>query len=492
MGGQRLIVVAPLAGAAWLAAADGRLTTVAQRDDRRCAIDVATVAVSASGGHVAFASSARLVPADTDDAYDIYVLDRSSGRVTLESGEPGGGVAAADSIHPAINGDGRFVVYQTAVTTRDRPAFAIPLRDRAQDVTTILATGPPSGWGGAPIISADGRFVAFVSASTDLVTGGDANGSGDDVYMVDVASRRIERVSVDGDGRQPATGASFAPALSADGRRIAFTSTAGFGGRHAPMAGALLARRPYRLPQVYVRDRVDGTTRLVSVAPDGTGADGHSWKASIDGAGRHVAFVSTATTLSREDRVRGADVFVADLVTGAIGLISRSARGGGGNGPSANPALSADGRFVAFQLEASDLVCAGTCAAGKEDINLLPDVFLFDRRSGTAARLSGGESGGWLEPSVGPALDGSGTVVAFSSRHPIDAADTRNDYDLFILSRDPAGAVARVASPIRQPGQPGGRAVPRRHPDAQSVGAWGPLLPPPRGLRISRSRNHLR
>ncbi len=470
MAGPRLVVVAPLAGAVCLAAGHGQLTTVPQRDDRRCTIDAPTVAVSGSGSHVAFVSYAQLVPADTSAAPDVYVFDRASGRVTLESGGAAG-VDAFGSLHPGISDDGRFVVYQTAMTTRASPGSAVVLRDREKDVTTVLATGPPSGWDGAPVISADGRIVAFVSAATNLVPGTDANGSAVDVYIVDVATRELERVSVDANGRQPAVGASFAPAISADGRRVAFASSAVLDRQQT--TGLPFLERP-RLPQVYLRDRVDRTTRLVSAAPDGRAADGQAWKPSIDAAGRHVAFVSTSITLTADDRARGADVFVADLATGAVAVVSRSARGGPGNAPSASPALSADGRFVAFQSEASDLLCAATCPAAQEDINLLPDVFLFDRQARTMTRASGTASAGWLEASVGPALDRSGAIVAFSSRHPIGAADTKNDFDLFILSRNAQGAVEQLGAPLRRRDGSNGRPRARALALADAVRAWGP------------------
>jgi len=248
--------------------------------------------------------------------------------------------------------------------------------------------------------------------------------------VLNVATRAVERASVDRAGVQSAAGASFAPAISGDGRYIAFTSTAPLAGSISTVREPILA--PPRFSQIYVCDRAQMTTRLVSGTPAGMPADGPAWRGAIDAAGRYVAFVSTAANLTRDDRGRGADVFVADLATGTITLISRSARGGAGNGPSASPVLSADGRLVAFQSEASDLLCARGCTASAEDINLLWDVFLFDRRVGAMTRVSGGEAGGWLEATVGPAINATGEVIAFSSRHPIDAADTKNDFDLFI------------------------------------------------------------
>lgn len=403
------------------------MTIVPQRDASRAYIDVPTIAVSASGRYVAFVSYAPLVPADVNRGRDVYVLDRVTGAVTLESVAADGRPANGDSGHPGISGDGRYLVYQSTLGAPPGQS-AVLLRDR--HAGTVMTVGAAPAWSYAPVISANGHVVAFVSAGAPVVPGGDANGGTEDVYAMIVATRAIERISVDVAGRQPTQGDSFAPAIDADGRFIAFAST-------SPLDPSVelprtVVRNGPRVSQIFVRDRARGTTRLLTRGSAGRAADGPCSRPAIDGAGRHVAFVSTAANLTRHDEGRNADVLVVDLETGAIELISRSARGGAGNGPSAGPVLSGDGRFVAFQSEASDLVCARRCRGTAEDINLLWDVLLFDRRARVMTRVSGGATDGWLEPSVGPAIDRSAEVVAFSSRHPIDASDVKNDFDLFI------------------------------------------------------------
>ncbi|MSO29624.1 MAG: hypothetical protein EXQ48_01590 [Acidobacteria bacterium] len=140
------------------------------------------------------------------------------------------------------------------------------------------------------------------------------------------------------------------------------------------------------------------------------------------------------------DRNRSSDIFLADMQLGSIELVSRNHSGGSGNGASRGPFVSADGRVIAFQSLASDLICS-PCSRALEDINLLWDVFVLDRQTGTMTRVSTDAAGGWMEPSTGPVLDSSGNLVAYSSRHPIDAADTLNDFDLFVLLR--AGGAER-------------------------------------------------
>jgi Tol biopolymer transport system component len=117
--------------------------------------------------------------------------------------------------------------------------------------------------------------------------------------------------------------------------------------------------------------------------------------------------------------------------------VSRNAKGVAANGPSDHPAMSSDGSVIVFQSDASDLTCGDRCSLADRDINLVADVFRYDSVSGTTRRVSQGRAP-WMESSIGPSVDGSGTVIAFSSRHPLDRADDRHDYDLFVWARPPA------------------------------------------------------
>lgn len=418
------------------------IQTVAQNDASRSYIDSPTAAVSADGRTIAFTSYAQLAPADTNRQRDIYVLDRGTGQVTLESVTLEGRASGVDSSHPGISGDGRFLVYETGLSAATvQTGSNIVLRDRQAATTRVLSVGlggePANGWSRTPSISRDGRVVAFSSSATNLVKEPDANGAGEDIYLVELRSGIIRRVSVDSGGVQPSVGSSVSPTVSADGRYIAFASAAPLQSPpdrpETSLVGAGTGRQR-ALSQVYVHDTDLKTTRRVGIGPGGRAPDGESWGSVISANGGHVAFVSAATNLTADDRNGAADVFIVDLQTGSIELISRSARNGSGNGASGHPALSADGRFVGFQSEASDLVC-GRCRASAEDINLLWDVFLYDRQTTAMMRLSADVAGGWMEASRGPALDAAGEVVAFSSRHPIDATDKKNDFDLFIVRR---------------------------------------------------------
>jgi Tol biopolymer transport system component len=368
--------------------------TVAQADVYRSPVDPASVAVSGDGRFVAFTSSAQLVPGDTNHQADVYVLDRSDGRVTLESLSPDGQVAQGDSEHPSISADGCLVAYSVL--------NKIMLRDRSRGDTKVLTGGRE------PVISADGRFVTFTSMAPDFLK--------EDVYLFDTQTGGVRRISLDNKGLRPPSGWSGMPSISGNGRLVAFVSTS-----------PLVAGADKPTTRVYIRDLQANTTTLV--APGG--------RAAISADGRYVAFVSLAADLVPNDRNNSADIFLADLETGGIEIVSRSRKGGAANGASTNAAVSGDGRFVAFQSEASDMVCAGGCPQSLEDINLLWDVFLFDRQSRAMTRLSTDPLVAWMEASSGPAIDAAGSVVAFSSRHPIDVNDKAHDFDLFI--RHPAG-----------------------------------------------------
>jgi Tol biopolymer transport system component len=423
------------------------LMTLQQADQWRSTLG-ASASVSADGRYVAVMSYARLVPADTDDRADIYVLDRLSGRITLESLSADGRPLIGDSGHPRLSGDGRYLAFQTIFSNDvGSPAETdVVVRDRDQDISTRVCRDASGGlMSGDPSISEDGQLVVFRSTATDLVPGRDENGNRDDVYEFVPATRAVRRVSVNSRGIQSAIGASFAPSVSGDGRWVAFTSTAELDGASGGDDSDTRKGQMPTKPQVYVRDRQLGVTSRVSASVSGP-LDDSSFDPAISRDGRFVAFVSDATNLIRGDRNRSTDVFVRDMQDGSIILVSRAAKGGTANGPSTSPSISADGRFIAFQSEASDLICARRCEPALEDVNLLADIFRFDRLTERSEWISALPSGGWAEESEAPQLDASGEVIVFTSRHPIDERDVRNDFDLFVRAPAASTLTMRDAS----------------------------------------------
>jgi hypothetical protein len=207
---------------------------------------------------------------------------------------------------------------------------------------------------------------------------------------------------------------------------------------------------------VFLRDVELSVTTRVSVRSDGSAPNGLSYDGAISGDGRWVAFVSEATDLVGGDHNQAPDVFLRDTRTGALQIVSRGESGGSANGRSGRPAISADGAVVVFQSDASDLACGRQCVPAVRDINLVPDVFAFDRVSRSIRRVSVGRSA-WMEPSIGPAVDGTGAVVAFLSRHPRDARDDGDDYDLFVRLLAPAPPTPKAGPASPKPKAKAGR-----------------------------------
>lgn len=241
-------------------------------------------------------------------------------------------------------------------------------------------------------------------------------------------------------------GANFSPALSSDGLQRAFTfkESAADIVPFGPARPGIVARRAVGPAPTEVRVYAirRGTIASVSRRSDGGPANGRSYLPAISGDGRYVAFVSEATNLAAADTNGAADVFLHDLQSGSTDLVSRTRRGRTGNGASSYPAVSLGARFIAFQSDAADLVCAGRCSSRERDVNLTWDVFEFDRETNIMNRVSEDRTGPWLEPSGASGVDEMGAVVAFSARRPIDTRDGSSDFDLFVRRCSPSNPAA--------------------------------------------------
>src|SRR6266496_3891546 len=227
-------------------------------------------------------------------------------------------------------------------------------------------------------LSKDGRFVAFRSAATNLVSS-DTNNTWD-LFLHDQQTGQTTRVSVDSFGNQ-GNGGSFRPALSADGAVVAFDSD----------ATNLVKGDTNNAGDIFVYDK-QGQTRRVSVSSGGAAGNSDSYDPSISPNGRFVAFYSVATNLVNGDTntcgpftTPGScsDVFVRDLQMGQTERVSVDSHGNQGNSVSYDPSISADGRFVAFYSLASNLV-----DGVDGDTNNTYDVFVHDRQTGQTTRVS--------------------------------------------------------------------------------------------------------
>jgi Tol biopolymer transport system component len=275
-------------------------------------------------------------------------------------------------------------------------------------------------------ISADGRFVAFQSVSDNLVTG-DTNLT-DDIFVRDRLNGVTERVSVDSSGTQ-GDQASYMPAISADGRYVAFTSD----------ADNFVAGDKNHASDVFVHDRVTGTTECVSVDSSGTLGDLYSGYSSISGDGRYVAFTSYADNLVPGDTNAGTDVFLRDRQTGITEIVSVDPAGAPGDAPSGGAtSITADGRYVAFGSLATTLVAG--------DTNGISDVFVRDRQAGTTDRVSVDSSGAEADDaSIPGSISSDGRFVAFGSvANNLVANDSNGVQDSFVRDRQ-AGTTTRVS-----------------------------------------------
>jgi Tol biopolymer transport system component len=324
-------------------------------------------AISADGRFVAFTSGAtNLVLGDTNHVRDVFVRDRQNGTTERVSVDSNGNEAWIESSAPSISGDGRLVAFYSLASTLVVPdtndAGDIFVHDRVTGLTqrvSISSSGAQAdAESGAPMISADGRWVVFGSAATNLVPG-DTNGAWD-VFVYDLWSSTIERISVDSSGAQ-ANSSSSSQAISADGRFVAFSST----------ASNLVAGDTNGVGDVFVRDRRNGTTERRSVDSNGLQANAASQDCALSADGRLLLFLSYATNLVASDSNGQVDVFLHDCQTGETTRVDLSTLGTQTNGSSLLPALSADGRFAAFSSYATTLVAG--------DTNSAVDVFVRDR-----------------------------------------------------------------------------------------------------------------
>ena len=254
-------------------------------------------------------------------------------------------------------------------------------------------------------VSADGRFVAFLSSASNLVAG-DTNGV-DDAFVRDLTLGTTERVSVSTSGQQALADrygrGCFDVAISGDGRYVTF-STAGTKLIDGEKGGGSRG-------DVYLRDRVAGTTARVSVSASGSAPNGDSWYASITPDGRYLAFYSHASNLVANDRNRTTDFFVRDLWTRTNVRASVDSAGREANSSSlvtTNSAISADGRYVVFLSAASNLVAG--------DGNSVSDAFVRDLSAGSTERVSLSVWGAELASpvlSASASISGNGRFVTY-------------------------------------------------------------------------------
>lgn len=345
--------------------------------------------ISADGSCVAFTSDANnLHPEDPDYASDVFVYDRQTGTTTLVSKSSTG-----------VKGNG----------------------------DSFLG-----------VLSADGRYVAFGSRATNLIPG-DAGGTFPDIFLHDRQTGATTLVSRSSTGVQ-GNEWSYLHEISADGRFVAFASD----------ADNLVPFDTNLAQDVFVHDRQNGTTAVVSLSSNADEGNSSSYDPSISADGRSVAFRSYASNLVQNDANGQDDIFVHDRQTGVTELVSRASNGPQGNFGSYEPSISGDGRLVAFTSWADDLVPG--------DTNHAHDIFLHDRWNGTTVLVSQSSSGVQANrESYEPSISSNGRFVCFWSLAFNLVPNDSNGASIFLrdLQSSTTEMVDRSSSGAIENGYPG-------------------------------------
>lgn len=407
--------------------------------------------ISADGRRALFTSSAtNIARLDRNGHRDVFVRffdsphqsveivsKPSAFSTTLANGDSGVGV---DGGGAAISPEGSSAVYSSSATnlvTGDTNALDdvfvshVPGLASGDDETVRVSVasdgtqgnGHSGGHvpGSGPAISGNGHVVAFTSRASNLVQS-DTNGT-PDVFVRDLLTRSTTRVSVPTGGGQ-ARGSSHSPSLSADGRYVVFSST----------AGNLVPGDTNGASDVFLRDRVAGTTVRVSVGAGGSQPALGASRGSLNTDGNFVVFVSKSADLVQGDTNGVSDVFVRDLSSGATERISTSTEGIQGDADSGgNIAVSADGMRVAFDSLATTLV---------PDSSPRPSVYLRDRRRPSTERLSLSQQGVAAKaPARVSGMSPDGRFVTFTSDGGrIVWGDINGVSDAFVSDRQGAPA----------------------------------------------------
>lgn len=369
--------------------------------------------MSADGAIVAFHSAAtNLDHDDTDTAYDVYVKDLETGDVTLASTADDGTKGNGSSFVHSVSADGRVVAFQSWASNLDPTDSAYDLDVYVKNLDTgdiTLASSSDDGTKGnnnsfLPKLSDDGTAVAFYSLANNLDP--DDVDTIVDVYVKDLETGDIALASTSDDGTK-GNGISFAPALSADGRTVAFQSA----------ATNLDPGDTSTDYDVYVKYLETGDITLASTADDGAVNGGSYPSLSADGA-----------TVAFQDRV---NVYVKDVVSGDVVLASAADDGSEANGSSALPSLSADGSTVAFRSSATNL--------DPDDTDTTFDVYVKELASGDIALVSAADDGTKSNSSsFAASLSGEGAAVAFESNATnLDDGDTDSTSDVYVKDLTP-------------------------------------------------------
>lgn len=382
-------------------------------------------ALSADGRFVVFLSgSTNLVPGDLNHYQDVFLHDRLTNRIELISVSTSGEQGNDEPSRPSMSPDGRYVVFSSKAANLVNHDINLVqdvfLRDRLTGKTEMVSLTNTGGqadkdsYSRRPAISADGRYVVFYSMAQNLTDDEDVLGFFD-IYLRDRVLKTTVRLTEGWNGEE-ADGDSQYPTISADGKWVAFYSS----------ATNLVKADTNGKIDVFVYSLESGETQRVSVSSGGDQGNDDSDLVAISGDGQVVGFYSLASNLVISDTNEASDIFVHALASGETTRISVDSLGNQAEGDSDVPAISADGRFFTFYSYAENLVA--------DDNNGFEDVFRHDRLTGETIRVSVGAYGEQgNNASLCSAISGDGQVAAFYSfATNLVPEDTNNQADVFV------------------------------------------------------------
>ncbi len=357
--------------------------------------------ISPDGRYVVFESAATNLISGSSEG-GIFIRDLQTGQTTR---------IPVDGEAPVISSGGRYIAFTTWVIgeTSETSMSDVFVHDRQTSITTQVSVNsnevPGNGWSDHSAISADGRYVAFGSDATNLVDG-DTNGASD-IFVRDLQTGVTERVSIATDGAEGNSG-SYDTSISADGRIVVFASR----------ATNLVSGDTNGGTDIFVRDRLSGTTIRASVNSSGVEANSGASDSSVSGNGRFVSFSSYSSNLMVEDSLGFEHIYVRDLQAGTTTIASVTTDGYQMIGTSEMSVLSADGRYVAFQFD------------DKGDGMPIFVIEVHDRLTGSTSSVVGRY--GWEAWSGSPSISADGRLITFSSGGALVSGDTNGVTDVYM------------------------------------------------------------
>ena len=399
--------------------------------------------ISSDGRYVVFQSYAdNLVVGDTNGGGDTFRKDMTTGeivRLTSPNAAVGHVEGNAGSLSGTISNDGHYLVFLSGATNlvasdtnKSSDIFRKDLLTGAIELVSTAADGAHTQGNNSSnqsSVSADGRYVVFESYATNLVTG-DGNNT-HDVFRKDLSTGDIVLVSSAGDAAHTQSDKrSDNPAISADGRYVLFTS----------QGTNLVAGDTLGFLDIFRKDLVTGDLVLVSASSDGTTpANNESNGANMSADGRYVVFSSLASNIVAADTNGKSDVFWKDLTTGEVKLLSTANMSATqGNQDSYNPCLSANGIFVVFESNASNLV--------GNDLGSNRDIFRKNMSTGETLLVSSASGVQGNDRSFDADVSADGRYVVFGSyANNLVAGDTNGVQDVFLKDMQ-TGAISRIST----------------------------------------------